>query len=165
MVMIITVIKIMLMEEVVVKNSNNKEKEDNDNKVNHEICYNNKCNTSSAMVEQVILSVILLIHIGQQKKNFTSHYRKSSIHTQQTNSYKRLWSWPFKRALHHPNRAIILIKRYITCVFYRLDSPWTWQTNKADKIYSSSGRQRNIPSLLLCKKVNMHVTPVLHIFT
>ena len=44
-------------------------------------------------------------------------------------------------------------------------SLWTWQTKKADKIYSSSGRQRNIPSLLLCKKVNMHVTPVLHIFT
>ena len=30
---------------------------------------------------------------------------------------------------------------------------WTWRTKKADKIYSSSGRQRNIPSLLLCKNV------------
>ena len=28
----------------------------------------------------------------------------------------------------------------------------TWRTKKADKIYRSSGRQRKIPSLLLCKK-------------
>ena len=47
---------------------------------------------------------------------------------------------------------------YLPCMY----TLWTWLTKKADKIYSSSGRQRNIPSLLLCKKVNMHVTPVLH---